>query len=102
LIEEDGSVAIIVPYANPANAAHDSRPLIARLRAGELHRGLLRELQRYTVSVRKHQFEALRKANDIEEVVPDLWVLRNETAYHPQLGLLVDEASNPAPTSLYC
>jgi CRISPR-associated endonuclease/helicase Cas3 len=102
LIEEDGSVSILVPYANPENAAHDSRPLIARLRAGELHRDLLRELQRYTVSVRKHPFEALRKANDIEEVVPDLWVLRNETAYHTQLGLLVDDASNPAPASLYC
>jgi len=102
LIDEDGSVAVIVPYANPENASHDSRPLIARLRAKELHRDLLRELQRYTVSVRKYPFSALLKAGDVEEVVPDLWVLRNETAYHPQLGLLVDEASNPDPTQLYC
>jgi CRISPR-associated endonuclease/helicase Cas3 len=102
LIDEDGSVSVIVPYANPDNARRDSRLLIARLRSGELHRDLLRQLQRFTVTVRKHDFQTLCKAGELEEVVPDIWVLKNETVYHSDLGLLVEETSNPAPGQLCC
>jgi len=102
LIDEDGSVSIIVPYVNPGDSKRDSRLLIARLRAGELHRDLLRQLQRFTVTVPKHDFFILRDADDIEEIVPDLWVLKNETAYHPTLGLLIGASCNPDPGSLYC
>ena len=102
LIDEDGSVSIIVPYVNPDDSNRDSRLLIARLRAGELHRDLLRQLQRFTVTVRKHDFFTLRDADDIEEIVPDLWVLKNETAYHPTLGLLIGETGNPDPIQLCC
>lgn len=102
LIDEDGSVSIIVPYASPDDSNRNSRLLIARLRAGELHRDLLRQLQRFTVTVRKHEFFTLRNAGDIEEIVPDLWVLKNETAYHPTLGLLIGASCNPYPGSLCC
>jgi CRISPR-associated endonuclease/helicase Cas3 len=102
LIDEDGSVAVIVPYANPDDASRDSRPLIVRLRAKELHRDLLRKLQRFTVSVRNRDFDALCKAGDLDEVAPGIWVLKNETAYHPDLGLLVGESGNPDPGSLCC
>lgn len=102
MIDEDGSVSVIVPYANPGDAKRDSHPLIARLRAKELHRDLLRQLQRFTVTVRKHDFSALCKAGDLEELAPGLWVLKNETAYHPDLGLLVEETANPDPGSLCC
>jgi CRISPR-associated endonuclease/helicase Cas3 len=102
LIDEDGSVSIIVPYANPDDASRDSRPLIARLRAGELDRDLLRQLQRFTVTVRKRDFCTLRKMGDIEEIVPDLWVLKNETAYSGDLGLIIGKTSNPDPGKLCC
>lgn len=102
LIDEDGSVAVIVPYSNREGACRNSRPLIARLRSGELDRGLLRELQRFTVTVRKHDFLTLRNAGDLVELAPDLWVLKNETAYHPDLGLLVGETGNPDPGQLCC
>jgi CRISPR-associated endonuclease/helicase Cas3 len=101
LIGEDGSVPVIVPYANPEDAHRDSRPLIARLRSGELHRDLLRELQRYTVTARKHDFLSLCNAGDLETLAPGLWVLKNETAYSNDLGLLVGEAGNPEPGKLY-
>lgn len=101
LIEEDGSVSVIVPYANPEETRRDSRPLIMRLRSGELHRSLLRELQRFTVTVRKHDFLILCNAGDLEELAPGLWVLKNETAYRSDLGLLVGEAGNPDPGKLY-
>ena len=102
LIEEDGSGAVIVPYANPKNSSRDSRPLIAQLRSGELDRWLLRKLQRFTVSVRERDFKALTNAGDIEILAPGLWVLKNETAYHPDLGLLVGETCNLDPEQLYC
>jgi CRISPR-associated endonuclease/helicase Cas3 len=102
LIEEDGSAAVIVPYANPSDPSRDSRPLIARLRSGELHRNLLRDLQRFTVSVRNHDFQVLLNAGDIETPSPGIWVLKNETAYHPDLGLLIGDTSNPNPAQLCC
>jgi len=102
LIDEDGSLAVIVPYANPEDARRDSRLLIARLRSGELHRGLLRELQRFTVTVSKHDFLNLCKIGDLEELTPGLWVLKNETAYRSDLGLLVGKTGNPDPAQLCC
>jgi CRISPR-associated endonuclease/helicase Cas3 len=100
LIDEGGSVAVIVSYANPKEPERDSRPLIARLRSGELHRALLRELQRFTVSVRKYDFQRLEKAGEIEEIVPGVWVLKNETAYNLDLGLLINGEDNPSPGQL--
>jgi CRISPR-associated endonuclease/helicase Cas3 len=102
LIDEDGSVSIIVPYDNPDKPERDSRPRIARLRSGELHRGLLRELQRFTVTVRRYDFQRLEKAGELEEIVQGIWVLRNETAYHPDLGLLLEETGSRDPGGLYC
>jgi CRISPR-associated endonuclease/helicase Cas3 len=100
LIEEDGNVAVIVPYANPEDARRDSRPLIARLRAKQLDRDLLRQLQRYTVNVRKHEFCALLSAGDIEETTPGIWILRNETAYRFDVGLVVDGMGSADPGKL--
>jgi CRISPR-associated endonuclease/helicase Cas3 len=102
LIEEDGSVSIIVPYSNPENPQRDSRPLIARLRKGEMHRDLLRQLQRFAVTVHKHEFQSLLNAGDVEPLQEGLWVLKNETAYSNDLGLLVGEATNPDPEKLCC
>jgi len=102
LIDKDGSVAVIVPYNNPEDSGRDSRSLIARLRLGELHRDLLRELQRFTVMVRRYDFQRLEKAGEIEEIMQGVWVLTNETAYHPDFGLLLENTENPDPGGLYC
>jgi hypothetical protein len=61
----------------------------------------LRALQRFTVTVRKHEFNILRHAGELEELAPGCWVVKNETAYHPDLGLLVTEADCPEPGQLY-
>jgi len=102
LIDEDGSVAVIVPYANPDDASRDSRSLIKLLRSKVLNRDLLRKLQRFTVTVRQRDFLTLCNAGDLEELAPGLWVLKNETAYHRDLGLLVGETGNPDPVQLCC
>lgn len=98
----DETASILVPYCNPKDEKRDSRIFLKRLRSGELHRGLLRQLQRFTVSVRPHQFEYLQKANELEEIVPGIWALRNETAYSDELGLLIGGAGTTDPAKLYC
>jgi CRISPR-associated endonuclease/helicase Cas3 len=100
LIDEGGRVSIIVPYANPEGPTHDSRALVGQLRAGATYRDLLRRLQRYCVTVNPHDFAALQKSGDLEEVLPERWALRNETAYSHSLGLLVGEGANPDPSQL--
>ncbi len=101
LIDDEASESILVPYANPRDASRDSRPLLARLRSGEFHRDLLRLLQRYTVSVNKFHFQHLHRAGEVEETSPGIWVLRNETAYSEELGLLMGDIGNPNPEKLY-
>jgi CRISPR-associated endonuclease/helicase Cas3 len=100
MIEETAS--ILVPYRNPTDENRDSRIYLKRLCSGELHRELLRQLQRFTVSVRPYQFEKLQKANELDEVVQGIWALRNETAYSDELGLLIGDAVSPDPEKLYC
>lgn len=100
LIDQKGSTAVIVPYANPAEPARDSRSIVARIRAGEAHRDILRQLQRFTVTLYHYQFLALHKAGELEEIIPDLWVVRNDTTYHDRLGLLITGDTQIAPTAL--
>ena len=89
-----------MPYANPAEPARDSRSIVARIRAGETHRDILRQLQRFTVTLYHYQFLALHKAGELEEIIPDLWVVRNDTTYHDRLGLLITGDTQIAPTAL--
>jgi CRISPR-associated endonuclease/helicase Cas3 len=100
LIEETANV--VVPYCNPGDEKRDSRILLRRLRAGEMHRDLLRSLQRFTVSVRPHEFSRLRGENEVEEIVPGISVLRSETAYSDELGLLIGATGAPDAAKLYC
>jgi CRISPR-associated endonuclease/helicase Cas3 len=101
LIEETASV--VVPYCNPGDAKRDSRMLLRRLRAGEWHRELLRSLQRFTVSVRPHEFSRLFGENEVEEIVAGtgLWTLRSETAYSDELGLLIGADNTSDAAKLY-
>jgi CRISPR-associated endonuclease/helicase Cas3 len=100
LIDDEASASILVPYANPHCPERDSRALFRRLQAGEMHRGLLRELQRYTVSIPRREFEQLQRDGELEGPQPGLWLLRNETAYRNDVGLLIAEG-NPDPEKLY-
>jgi len=102
LIDDEASMSILVPYINPRDAKRDSRPLLARLRSRELHRELLRQLQRFAVSVSEYHFQRLLQAGELEEPSPGIWLLRNETAYNDEVGLLIGDAENTDPEQLYC
>jgi CRISPR-associated endonuclease/helicase Cas3 len=98
----DETASILVPYRNPKDESRDSRIYIKRLRSGEMHRDLLRQLQRFTVSVSPYQFEKLQNANELEEIIQGIWALRSETAYSNELGLLIGSTGSPDPAKLYC
>ena len=100
LIEE--TTSIVVPYRSLQDGSPDSRIILKRLRAGEMHRDLLRSLQRFTVSLRQYDLLRLQQDNEIEEVVPGIWALRSETAYSEELGLLIGGTGSADPASLCC
>ena len=97
LIDESQSVSVVVPYRNPDKDGADSLPLILQLKAGQIYRELTRKLQRYTVTLRQHEFDLLRRRNEIEEPHPGYFVLRHDTSYHGELGLLVDDTTPGSP-----
>lgn len=92
LIDESGYHSVIVRY-------DDSPGLIGRLQKEGPERWLMRKLQRYTVSLPKHQFRKLVDAGDVKEIWTGMFAQTSDVSYHPELGLLVDETS-PDPSDL--
>lgn len=88
--DETGYRSVLVPYRRKADGDTFDK-LIGTLRKDGPARWLLRKLQRYSVSLPPHEFNALRDRRDIEEAVPDFWVLRSPAQYGVTLGLLVDK-----------
>lgn len=85
LIDDKSTTSILVPY----NARAEG--LIGLLRRGEHNRGILRQLQRFSVTVYEHEFVKLRDIGAIEEVQPDLWVVCVSNGYDERLGLLMGD-----------
>ena len=92
LIDESGYQSVIVRY-------DDSPGLIGRLQKEGPERWLMRRLQRYTVSLPKHQFQKLSNNGDVTEVWRGMFAQTSDVSYHPELGLLVDGTS-PDPSDL--
>lgn len=92
LIDESGYHSVIVRY-------DDSPGLIGRLQKEGPERWLMRKLQRYTVSLPKHQFRKLVNDGDVMEIWSGMFAQTSDVSYHPELGLLVD-ATSPDPSDL--
>ena len=82
LIEEE-TTPVYVPTAENAT-------LLARLRAGEMSRGLLRQLGRYAVNVRPAQLQALTPALEMHD---GFCILLDTTKYDEDCGLSLDGAA---------
>jgi CRISPR-associated endonuclease/helicase Cas3 len=91
LIDDEDQVSIIVPYVSTDANARDVAPLIARLRAGDRDRWLLRALQRFVVQLRRRAADPWQQRGDIEEVLPGMFVLVNPIRYDVRRGLITDE-----------
>lgn len=82
LIDDKGIWSILVPYEK-------GEELICRMSAGEVHREILRELQRYSITVYEHEFRKLRDIGAIEQIQPDIWAVCVTNAYDKDRGLLL-------------
>jgi CRISPR-associated endonuclease/helicase Cas3 len=94
---DDSGLAVVVPYGDSMAAAHALR------RAGSL-RGILRELQRYTVSLYPSQIRALLRLGALEPLLgtddPEethTFLLRETHAsfYHRRFGLVPEGIEEP-------
>lgn len=95
LIDDQDGATVLVRYHSPRTGI-DIDALIGKLSREGPSRWLMRKLQRYGVSIYRHQLQALLAAGDIEEVpiCPGLYVQREGWSgfYDPLLGARVDSA----------
>ncbi len=91
---QNEQTGVLVPYQRNADD-HRCLGLLAALRKEGPERGLLRRLQRYSVSLPPWEFERLKNAGDLEEIYPGIWALIAAAQYDADLGLLVDPAIHP-------
>jgi len=88
LVDDADQATVIVPYRSTQTGVRDVAPLIQRLRQGDTDRWLLRALQRYTVTVRKKPLALWQQRGDVEELVPGLFLLKDELRYDARRGLI--------------
>lgn len=95
LIDDAQAATVIVRYRSPSGSV-DVDALIAILQRDGPTRWLMRKLQRFGVTLYRHQVESLLRQGDIEELrlCPGLYVQREgwDGLYDPVLGLRVDSA----------
>jgi CRISPR-associated endonuclease/helicase Cas3 len=100
LIDDKDAATVLVRYRSPSLGT-DIDALIGRLQREGPARWLMRKLQRYGVTVYRHQIESLLRAGDIEEVglCPGVYAQREhwEGLYDAVLGLRVDSAPGDPP-----
>jgi CRISPR-associated endonuclease/helicase Cas3 len=99
LIDDEDQVSLLVSYVSTDPEARDVEPLIARLRAKDSDRWLLRALQRYVVQVRRQVINKEQGPGGVEEVLPGLFVLKDTLLYDRTYGLVIGGRSLP-PESL--
>jgi CRISPR-associated endonuclease/helicase Cas3 len=94
LIDNDDAATVLVRYRGADGTAPDA--LIGQLERDGPSRWLMRKLQRYGVTLYRHQLQALLRRGDVEEVAscPGLYVQRAnfDAFYDPVLGARVDSA----------
>ena len=95
LIDDQESATVIVRYRSPSSN-EDVNGLIGVLQRDGPSRWLMRKLQRYGVTIYRHQIARLLAAGDIQEIAttPGLYVQTEgwDGFYDPVLGARVDSA----------
>ena len=84
------------------NYEDTGKKLIEQLCAYGPTRDLMRKLQRYTVTLYRHDLNRLLASGDIKElaIVPGVYSQVGDTLYDPQVGLLLSDTATLDPASL--
>lgn len=88
LVDDADQTTVIVPYLSTDATAIAVTPLIGKLKQGATDRWILRQLQRYTVTVRRKQVEIWQQRGDVQEIQPGLYLLIDVLRYDNRYGLL--------------
>lgn len=80
---EDDTVSVVVNWAG-------SMSLIEELMAYGPSYSLLKKLSRYSVSLRKHDFDQLYKSQIIQEAILGFYVIPEKNQYHEDVGLITN------------
>lgn len=101
LIDDKDGATVIVRYRSNT-AKEDIGALIGKLEAEGPQRWLMRKLQRYSVTIYRHDAERMLRQGDIRcvERCPGLYVQASDVLYDDRLGLLTDSAPGD-PAALY-
>jgi CRISPR-associated endonuclease/helicase Cas3 len=91
LIKDGDTVPVVVLYRGRDGKDGTIDSLLGSLRKEGPQRWLMRKLQRYTVNVRLRDAGRLRDQEDIEELIPGLFVQVNTMLYHPITGLQTED-----------
>ena len=92
LIQDEDSAPIIVRYRGMDGNDGKVDTLLNTLKKDGPKRWLMRQLQRYTVTVHSREITKLLSQGDIGEAIPGLYVQISDWLYHPNLGLNPDGA----------
>lgn len=108
---EQGSRSLMFPFASIAKQFQlienptvtiliDKEPkasdIAERIRRGEYSRQLMRKAGQFCVNIYKRDFEALNGAGRLEQLIPELYVLRNKEQYTDKMGLAVNVSRGEA------
>ena len=88
LVDDADQASVIVPYRSAGRDASEIDRAVQALENKLSDRWLLRKLQRYTVSVRANVLRPWQARGDVLEVLPGLFVLKDERRYDGRLGLI--------------
>jgi CRISPR-associated endonuclease/helicase Cas3 len=93
LVDDADQASIVVPYGPAGQEGSDIALAVRALENKLSDRWLLRKLQRYTVSVRLCVLRPWQARGDVLEVLPGLYVLKDERRYDARLGLIPEGAA---------
>jgi CRISPR-associated endonuclease/helicase Cas3 len=93
LIDDSETQAVFVTYNK------ESKRLLKLLRSMGPKREWMRKLQRYCVTLYRHDLNRLLANGDIEEFQPGMYVYC-DALYHPQIGLLLADTAVINPSNL--
>lgn len=98
LIDDRDGAALIVKYRGQDGQDQTVEQLLGMVKSNGPERWLMRKLQRYSVTLYRHDVMRLIAQGDVMELFPGLYVQVNDLLYHPVLGVNVEEAPGDPAT----
>ena len=80
---DDDTVSVVVNW-------NDSLSLVEQLKFGGLSYNLMKKMSQYSVNLRRHDFDEMKKTGLIKEIIEGFYVISGRNQYNNNVGLLTD------------